>query len=286
MAGKPKLPNFDEILRAIDLDKVEAAIFAPKCEGGPIPEYTLDEVRNIKEMLLLAGERWLPRDLVELEDIRVEEYVTAPNLGMKAFMDVTGTLRGLHKPFDDYPGCRMIIDWKTRDGELDQRWKDRLVASWQWRIYGSLSQAVLFNYRGISRRCDFTDYPCKDVLLVIPESNDLEVEEYVRGKTAERNALIQLGLDVWPRHMPDACGMYGRECPFKGDCEAYSMPRYLPFETKVMSYTAYHNFCICPEKARRLERLPEADSGDEANVGSGFHAAMAELYLQASKLSI
>lgn len=286
MANKNKLANFDDILRAVNLDAVEEAIFAPKREGGARSVYTLDEVNNIKEMMLLAGERWLPRDLAELDQMVVEEKFESAHMGLKGFLDVNGVMKGASKPFDEFQGMRMIADWKTREGELDQRWKDRNVDSWQWKIYATLSGAVLFNYRGVSRRCNFTEYPCKDILLVVPQTNDLEVEEYVRGKTAERNSLIELGLDVWPRHMPDACGMYGRECPFKSDCDSYSMPRFIPHTTKVMSYTAYHNFCICPEKARRLEQLPEADSGEEANVGDGFHKAIAELYRQAQTLTL
>ena len=281
MPEKNKLMNFDEILRKINLDAIEAAILAPKEPGAAPPQYSLDEVQNIKEMILLAGERWLPRDLTELTDVNVELRYDSPEMGLKGFLDLVGTLRGTQKPFDEFAGHKIVIDWKTRTGDLDQRWKDRLVDSWQGRIYAALSGSVLINYRGVSRRGNHTEYPCKDVLLVVPYTNDREVEEYVRGKTAERNALIELGLDVWPRHMPDACNAFGRECPFKGDCDAYSMPRYLPETSKVMSYTSYHNFCLCPERARRLERLLEADGGEEANVGDGFHKGMAALYREA-----
>lgn len=280
------LPDFDEVLANCDLEAIEAAIFTPKREGGSVPNYRIDDVQNIKEMLLLAGRRWLPGDLVELTDVEIEGKIESERMALKAYLDITAVVRGVRKPFDGYPGARMTIDWKTRDGELDQRWKDRNVDSWQWKIYSSISNGILFNYRGVSRRCNATEYPCKDILLLVPESVDLEVEEYVQGKIAERNSLIELGLTVWPRSMPDSCGMYGRECPFKGDCDAYSMPRYLPETSKIMSYTSLKNFGICPEKARRLENLPEGDSGDETNIGDGFHKAMAELYKQAFKLNV
>ena len=143
----------------------------------------------------------------------------------------------------------------------------------------------IFNYRGISRREEDGVHSTKDIILEVPTTNEAEVEEFVKGVNIERDALIAAGMEVWPRNMPDACNKYGRVCPFKDDCDMYSMPRWVPPFGKVMSHTAFSQFLLCPEKHRRLLQAPTGDE-DEAHIGPGFHNGVAELYRQAKEIKI
>lgn len=287
--SKINIPSFDDLLAQLNMEAVAEAIMQPRKEGEKPPRYNLDEFENIKEMILLAAEKWLGRDLVEFNITSIEEenrYVPEGNIGeYKAFFDVQTTLNGIVKPYTDYKGQICIVDWKTRDGELDQRWRTRLIDSWQWKIYAAISGAKIFNYRGISRRCNLSDTPTKEILIEVPPTVKDEVNEYFAGLYAQRQGLIGSNINVWPRNF-DACFDYGRECPFKMDCDEYTMPRYVPQEGKVMSYTSLKYFQRCNEFSRRMLGEPTADDTEDSNIGAGFHSGVANLWGQARHITL
>jgi len=281
---KVKIPEFEAVWPLIDQTKVEEALWSPKRDGRK-PTYSLDEVNNIYEMLENACRHWLPRDLVELK-IEEVEGLYQDEIGIKGYIDVLGTMNGTIKPFDAYKNKRIIIDWKTRDGELDQRWRDRLIDSWQWKIYASLTGASVISYRGVSSRCYDDGCATKEILLGVHDTCVKETFDYIRGVQLQRQALVNVGMDIWPRNMPDACFKYSYECPFKYDCDHYTMPRYVPKSDREMSYTSLGQFQRCPEFARRMENAPEADDTDTSNKGDAFHKCIAEVYRQASKIKV
>jgi len=272
------------------MKEVAAAILASDREER-ITRYTEDEYANVKEMVWSAAERWFPQDVVEFNTAlvyKVEQEHTYLYDGenIKAYLDVAAQLKGQLKTYEEFRGQTVVVDWKTKEGELDTRWKDKLVDSWQWRIYADMAGAQVFNYRGISRRCIGGVCPTRDIPLAVPSTNREEVSEYVRGLLAQRNALISIGAKVWPRNMPDACNMYGRECPFYGDCTDYTMPRWTPPMGKVMSFTQFHRFITCPERSRRLLLTPEDDETLATNIGGGVHQGLAALWAQLPNIKI
>lgn len=283
---KVYIPEFKDIVSQFDMEAVAEAIWTPKREGLPKPHYTLDEFENIKEMIWVAAEKWVPRDLVDLQIDSIEDEVRYPIAGteIKGYLDLSGTLNGLIKPFDEYAGKRMIVDWKTRNGELDTRWRTRLIDSWQWKMYAAMTGATIVNYRGVSRR---EGSPPREIILAVPQTVAEEVDVFATQLIKTRENLIQLGLSPWPRNMPDACREgTAYECPFKLDCDNYSMPMFTPL-SKVMSYTEFHRFMECPELSRRMQvEAPGVDETEASNIGSGFHSGMAALYTQLKNIKL
>lgn len=288
MPSKVQIPDFQQIVKYLDFNKIAEAISTDPKTGAPIV-YRQSDLDNIKDMIWTAAEKWLPRDLVEFQIDTIEQKIECEIAGykIKAYQDVDGTLNGKLKPYDEYKAARFVLDWKTSAGELDTRWKNRLVDSWQWKLYTYMSGAKVFNYRGVSRRCEAEACLTRDVILEVPTTNKEEVEEFVRGALTQRSALIHDQLQVWPRNMPDACNKYNRLCPFKDDCDMYTMPRYAGDGNKVMSYSYITEFMLCPEKARRSEREEAGiDESEETSIGHGFHAGIAELYRQAKEIKL
>lgn len=280
-------PAWADLRSQFDFDAIREAIFKPNRPKQPTPQYAPDDVANIMEMIESAGQKWVPRDWVELNVTEVENLVegTWP-VAVKGYVDIQGTLNGTMAPFREFTGGLMIVDWKTRDGELSQDWKDRLVDSWQWRIYAYLTSATVINYRGVTRKCEaFSGCDTRDVLIGVPVSNTQEVVEYLHGLNEQRNQLIKIGAEVWPRHMPDACNKYRRECEYKLDCDTYvNIPRYVPEAGKVMSYTEFDRFARCPEYSRRKLRETGEEDDEALYIGSGFHRGIANLYEQLRRL--
>ena len=285
--SKVYIPKFSDIVSQLDMEAVSEAIFTPKREGHAPPKYTLDEFENIKEMVWAAAEKWLGRDLVDFRFDDIESEIRYPVAGteIKGYVDLGGTLNGHVKPFDEFPGARMIVDWKTRGGELDTRWRSRLIDSWQWKMYAAMNGATVFNYRGISTRT-YPETQTREIIIAVPHTVREEVEALAIQLITTRDKLINLGLSPWPRHMPDACrDGTPYECPFKLDCDNYTMPAFTPV-SKVMSYTEFHRFMECPELSRRMQLEPEADESEATNIGNGFHSAMANLYTQARSIKL
>lgn len=280
MKNKVTLPTTEQILQLIDLKKVEEAIELPGRDGQK-PKFSLDELRNIKEMVLSCAEHWLPVDLYQLEIIGIEKEYNNP----RGFLDVEAIIKRPYFPsLKPFVGQKIVIDWKTTAGELDVRWKDKKIDSYQWRIYCHLADAPVFSYRGVSRKNFEGECPTREVLLAASHTNSEEVALQLDAVSLLREVLIDGKYEVWPRNF-DSCHDFNRECPFKYDCDNYTMPRFVP-EGKDLSHTSMQNFLRCPEFARRISGAPGADDSDESNIGKGTHSALAELYTQAMKIDI
>lgn len=295
MAKVPKieLPDFEEYVPHLNLEAIEHAILSPNREDAPAPNYSLADLKEIKSLIWAAGEKWLPRDMVELEDIEVEkESELVVNLPqhppekVHGFIDLQGTLNGVFKPYIEYKGGRWAADWKTRDGELDQNWRTKLIDSHQYKIYSAMVGAQVFNYRGISRRVVDGVHPTKDIIIALPPTNAEEVQNHLSGQFLMLNSLIDNKVEVFPQYMPDACYKFQRQCAFKDDCDTYSMPRYPLVPGKIMSYTAFSWFSRCPEMYRRMINAPGSDETEEANIGSGTHSGLANLWEQAKEIKL
>lgn len=292
-AKKIDLPPFEEYVARLNLDGIEAAIVSPNREDAPAPNYSPADLKEIKSLIWAAGEKWLARDMVELAGLVVEQentmVVNLPNHSpekMHGFIDLKAILNGVFKPYTEYAGAVWAADWKTRDGELDQNWRTKLIDSWQYRIYAAMTGARVFNYRGVSRRVNDGVHATKDIIIAVPDTNDEEVANHLRGQFLMMNSLIDNKMDVWPQYQPDACYKWQRECPFKADCDSFSMPRFIPEPSKEMSYTAWSWFNRCPEFFRRMLQAPGSDETEESNIGSGVHAGLAALYKQAGKIKL
>lgn len=276
---KIELPSFDLYLEKLDLSLVEKAIEEPDRGDTKPPIYSNDELKNIKEMILSTAEHWLPRDMYEIEITGIEKRYDNP----KAYIDIEGVIK---KPYFDsmkeFEGKKIVIDWKTRDGELDTRWKDQKIDSYQWRIYSSVVDASVFSYRGVSRRCLAGDCPTREVLIAVPALNHVMVGNQLIGVREQINSLIAMNQGVWPQNF-DSCYDFNRECPFKIDCDDYTMPRFVP-ASKDLSFTSMSHFLRCSEFYRRLQGSPNADDTEESKVGTGFHKGIAELYRQAVEI--
>lgn len=278
--------RFADVVSKIDWDKVERAIV------GDLPIMDFDLI-DVKACVFAACERWLIQDIDNFQDITIESVIRRP--GFKAYLDVRGVMTGAAKEFKAYKGKRFIVDWKSTKGLLDSKWKDRLLRSTQWRMYAWAEQEMpaLFMYRGIRR-------PAGGVGGMAPETKDLcfDPGEYTQGNTAYtqlqidgltvmRNALIIAGLEIWPRHMPDACTSYGQQCPYFADCDLGTMPTWVPPTGKDMSYSRWKSFQECPERSRR-NLMPGAPDGgsDATRFGSCVHQGLAEVYSQVFKVPV
>lgn len=271
----------------INFDKVREEI-----ENSPLAQkhFTLDNFRTVREGVFAACEKWLVRDAYEFTIDKVEETTLyLPKEleefpGAKAIIDVQGTLKGTQAPFKDYVGSVYALDWKTTSGSLSSDWRGRYIDSWQWQLYSEIIGASIFIYRGYS----WSQRDTKEIIIKVPPYNREEVIEYLKGVLLQRKALVDAGLDVWPRAKPKSCNAFGRECDFYSDCSAYSMPRGAR-DQRILSYSRIEEFLLCPERARRGE-LIEIEGIEvyhwEAEMGSAFHRGMAEVYRQLKTVEV
>lgn len=274
--------TFEELMGGINKEEIEAEILKREEGDKELKDYELTEV---KSLIWLAGEKWLLRDLTEFTIIGTEvDILTLPDKnGYKfhAFIDVTGHIKGVKKPFDKYQGLPYCIDWKTTKNELNTLWRQRLISSWQWQNYAHLTGAKIFIYRGISRLNTLTE-----LILKVPEINSIEVEQFNASIGVQIKELITNNFEIWPRNKPFACGAYGRNCIYLSDCDNFSMERKVPIMGN-LSYSLINKFMLCPEKARRemLEKQEGiVDETDESNFGKAFHRGIASLWKQAFSL--
>lgn len=272
-------PPVEQYFEQLDQEKIAQAIIHD--EDGKEVKLTEWDFEDAKRLIWNAAEKWLVRDLRELivapdgfeKRMSLEWGGSKP---MKGYIDMEGQLRGTIKPFIDYAGRPFVLDWKTSKNTLDTEWRERLIDSWQWRIYHAATDCGVIIYRGLSRNGD-----TKELLIAPPETTKREVQEYVSGALAMRNALVTLGAEVYPRHKPYACHAYGRECPFYTDCDNYdSIPRQA-LEDKEMSYSRLEHLLLCPEKHRRLIIEAGADDSEETTFGQAIHRGLAETWRQA-----
>ncbi len=283
MSVKKEYENFlplETILAEIDLEKVAKAILTDK--NGEEITLALFDFEDAKRLVWLAAEKWLPRDLFEIKlgglEAKQEMAIPYQRLPAKGFLDVAGTTRGLIDPFKPFAGKPVIIDWKTTKNDLKNAtdWKRRLLDSNQWVCYSSMYKASVFIYRGLSRNGSTAE-----LIIKVPENTERRSIEYISGVGVQVNALRDNGFTVFPMNQPFACNAYGRVCPYKKDCEEYTMPRQALSEDKQLSYSFMNTFLLCPERARRESLQEEGNGSDETIFGQCVHSGVAELWKQA-----
>ena len=260
------------------MDAVAAEVSKVPEGAKPLPEFDEEDARKC---IWLAAEKWLERDLNKLVVTGIEQefefLVTSLKFNQRVhgFFDVVGACAD--PEFKEKSSVNIVIDWKTSRNTLDATWRQRLIDSFQWRIYGHAAHAELVSYRGINRKGE-----TKELLLRIPHTNSQEVEEQVLGLGSMRAALVNLELPVWPRNSPNACFAYNSQCPYYEDCEGYSMPR-VCVDHSMISYSQMNNLMLCPERTRR-GIIDEGQGTEETNFGQAVHRGLAELWRQAFKL--
>lgn len=271
------LPSLEHYAEQLDFDRITAAILGP-AGTGKIAEY---EIEDIKMMIWTAAEKWLVRDIYDFEIKAVErEYLVPIELPygpqpFRGFLDVEGRLRGRLNVSKKHAGKKATIDWKTTHSTLDKTWEERLLDSWQWKLYMYFTGVDVMLYRGFNRKGE-----TRELMIERPAGLDEVVLSQISGVAVEREALIQLGAEVWPRKMPGACGSYGRECPFLGDCRDNSMPRASILPGRSFSYSSMDRFMLCPERYRRGVLQEGAEDTEESSTGQAIHRGLAELYTQ------
>lgn len=285
----------ETLLAPIDLTIVNKAMLTSE-RGSKLSPF---EQVEVKELVLLAAETWLARDLQEFESVKVEQSY----LDGKAFIDILAVPRGTLAPFNKYANGQVLIDWKTTNSPVDgEAFKNRVLLDyyWQWKLYSSLVEnSTLFIYRGISRATENWRVKkgegspmirTKEIILDVTGDQQTEVALQYGGVQEARNSLILKDLNVWPRSFGDkSCYAFGVECPFYASCTKNRMPLAVPPIplTEPLSYSKMKLFSLCPERYRRTELSKfytlEGNEGDEdsTSFGSVFHAGIANLYQQA-----
>jgi len=277
--------TFPELWESLDQLSIAAEVYGPDMNDVDLAE--------ARDCVYQACAAWLERDLATFVVTGVEEaYVDGK---FKCVFDMRGQLKldQTHKSFKPYGGEGFILDWKTTAGALDARWAERLIASWQWRLYTMLPPApALFMYRGIRRPSNLEEQSkiwLRELILEVPAGNPDESGEFLRLMRNKRDFWVDSGELVWPRNMPTGCFAYGQVCAFYEDCNHYTMPRQQLVETGPLSYSSITLLQSCEEKFRRLRLLRQEgeDGGDETDstrFGSAVHRGLAEVYRQAFKL--
>lgn len=270
----PTLKPFDEILQMIDWDLVTKEIDDVEINQPAMPDY---ERQDVRKLILLAAERWLPQDLEEWQVEAVEETFRHPKL--RGIIDLRGRHNGRYKVYEPYAGKRFICDWKTTRGELDASWAERYKYSWQWKLYCiPYPDTEIFSFRGISRKGETREIP-----IVVPPGAVAEAEQHLEQLNAIRRALGDTA--PWPRKMPGSCHAYGRDCRRLEQCQNNVVVSGLIDITKPLSYSSAENLLLCPEMYR-LSQLEEGGGDDDETLafGKAFHRGIAEVYRQAFKL--
>ncbi len=271
--AKVKTPEWEDILLELDLDKVNSEINAVEAGQPEMPDYERQDVRSL---VLIAAERWLPYDLVEWELLGVEENYDSPTF--RAILDLRGRQKGVLPAFKEYAGAPFCGDWKTTKGALDADWANRYKYSHQWPLYVmAYPETRLFTYRGVSRNGD-----TREVIIEVPDGKVLEAQEYLKDVQAMRAVLKD--SPRWPRKMPGSCKAYGRECEFIDTCrENIIIPGTVDFN-KPMSYSSAETFLLCPEKHRLTQISGYGEDDETLAFGKAFHRGIAEVYKQAFNL--
>lgn len=277
--------KFQDLLDALDWPVILAAI-------ETVPLKISDDSDAVVNMVLKATKRWGTKDVESMTNIETEFhfYMDVPSLVSKHVMTRAEAQilesNGVHGFIDlaaTTPAGRTVIDWKT--GGITPEKKQRLSLSWQGRIYAAAEQGVSYSYRMVDR-----DGGCSEVTMAWPNAaySDRDVRDYLTGALAAR-AWQRAEGTPWHRNMPHACTSYGRECAHLSVCAIrnsapHDVPRLGP-----LSATGIDNFYLCAERYRLDTLAKQAggevdDGGDRADLGRAFHAGMAEVYTQLSRL--
>lgn len=283
------MPDFVDIWASLDTERVAAEVLGPEPE-----KLSTVDFEDAKQCVYEASQAWLEVDLANFHMTGVEK--TYQDQRFKAILDLEGTVleEPDYKGYKSYAGARVIFDWKTTTGGLDAIWADRLIDSWQWRLYANLEpKAALFIYRGIRRPANLDELQrvkMREVVVEVPPTNAAEADEFLGAMLAQRDNLVTSDLQVWPRNRPAYCNVYNKACPFTADCDRYTMPRTKLVETGHLSYSSILTLLGCPEKYRRMRLLRQenddtvVDETDETRFGSAVHRGLAEVWRQAFKI--
>ncbi|CAB4142439.1 hypothetical protein UFOVP434_10 [uncultured Caudovirales phage] len=249
---------------------------------------TSDRLKTAKKQILDAAEYFVPLDLKWFEIVAVEkeyEHVYSPDFEPdKGIIDLILKVKpDAGKPYKDYIGETLIVDWKSTGGELNTDWRNRYIPSWQWKRYAVPTKAKLFEYRGISQKqfwsAEGFKSTCGPIILEVPANNYENVREDFIATAIQRRALSQ--LTIWPRNAPSACYKYGETCKEKDFCDKFTMTRGTP-QIKHTSYSSDELFKQCPEKYRaqklRNEKIEDYESA--SFMGTMIHRGMANIYNQ------
>lgn len=249
-----------EIIDALDVSKIADAtrLSAPADWSGA-------QLESIADMIYLAAETWLPQDLDDFRITHIEEKERVPTSPLTR--STVCDIRGFYGP----DGEKFVLDWKSA-GTVDERWVERMEASWQWRTYLVDTQSDIFIYRGVQKDAGAT----KELICRRYPGMERDVEEYYRGVSSQIRSLVN--EEVYPRNMPSACGAFARQCDHFYDCRNNTMPRGVILPTSI-SYSSAEHFMLCPERYRR-EQLAGPGTSIDTLIGSVFHSGMAELYRQ------
>lgn len=247
------------------------------------------EFSDAKLLVYGAAGRWLIRDLEDFQITAVEqEFRTEGEYPIKGFLDIQGIVRDLPgtNGFKELAGKKLSVDWKTSKRDLDATWADRLIQSWQYKIYAWAHDLSLFAYRGIKRPAGVSDpVRFREINLIIPSYNAEEVQAFIKTIYQARRMYTDGKFTIWAQNRPEACTTYGRECEFLEDCQGYTMPREALLD-KVLSYSSIKTFQSCPERHRRVTLLAqesdeEVGSTPETIFGQLVHRGLAAVYEQA-----
>jgi hypothetical protein len=279
--------TFSSYTPSLDMAAVAAAV--DTVEGR---ELSVFEREDALELIWVAAERWFARDMQDLEILGLEEEVFVRDLPDQrtewhGFVDGKAVVTAdAGEPFNgknqlkrNFAGDTLLWDWKTTDGSVDWAWEQKLKESWQWKEYAFATGASLFSYRGLSRR----EKDSRECLILVPETNGVEVKEFLTGVFSYRQSLVDSGIKVWTRHAPFACKAYGRECPFLDDCKTYSMEPVAPGDRQ-LSYSSINDLLLCPERHRRKSLSEEREQTDSTIFGQAVHRGLEELWRQGKEL--
>lgn len=281
--------TYAELSASIDWDKVRDAMVGDK----PIMDFDLEDALLCVHA---ACERWLLQDKENFIVTGLESKIQVTDPGFKAYKDIEGmVVADPVKQLKAYAGKPYIVDWKTAKGDLDKRWKDRLLLSTQWRQYwwAQGGGEGLFVYRGIRRPNAKGEVQFRELMFdpsTFTRNNEALTKQQLYGIMAMRDTLINEDFPIWPMNMPAACHDYGEDCPYLNDCDLGDQPRWVPPHGKVMSYSRLKSFLRCPERSRRElldETEGDADNGSDATrFGNCVHRGLAEVYSQVFKVPV
>lgn len=281
--------KYAELLELLDWNRiVEAAHTVP---------LKLHDYEDVLQMVMKSVKRWGPadsqgglRDAVIEERFVLEAYGMIPHLGVtseesrsygsstvKGFID----LRGVRPD-----GTVEVVDWKST-GSITPEKRAALSISWQGRIYATAAQAQRYTYRLVER-----SGACSEVSVPWPNSAycEVDVSEYLDNVIYRRKRMHEW-ISPWPRSMPYACGAYGRDCNYVDECARHNQSGARPLvQLGPLSHSSIEVFNLCPERYRLDEVTKALGQGqdrpedDGSQLGSSFHAAIAEAWRQLGKL--
>jgi hypothetical protein len=261
------------VLDTFDLTPITSAIH------GSGTGYEFD-YEMAADYVLRAAEKWLDSDSAHYRVVRVEQKFERPlTVGGR-----TVVVSGIADLVLDHieTGRLVAIDWKTTLNQtITDSWRTRYEKSWQGRLYCLEAGATAYEYRGIAEK------QVGQVRGSVDETDGIWVVNQIRGVVAQMVALE--AFPVWTQHRPDACGAFGRTCPFDTICAERANELHTLDGTTVslppvdrVSFSDIEAFMRCPERWRLSELAAVGQEEDKTALefGSAVHRGLAALYEQ------